>query len=139
MNMGNLYMALSLARVRARKVSLSAAGMPPVLHYKKKAGETVPILIKGLPLGGVSNYPYREVEISWEPGDLLLFMSDGLEERFNPQDQMLGMERIMAALKKNASLEPDALLDVLRQLGDQWADNRPSDDDETMVILRYQV
>jgi len=139
MNMGNLYMALSLARVSARKVSLSAAGMPPVLHFNKKTGKTVPILIKGLPLGGVSNYPYREVEISWEPGDLLLFMSDGLEERFNPQDQMLGMERIMAALKQNASLEPDALLDVLRQLGDQWADSRPSDDDETMVILRYQV
>ncbi|NIW79526.1 MAG: SpoIIE family protein phosphatase, partial [Calditrichae bacterium] len=69
MHLGNLYMAMMLVRIRDHQLTASAAGMPPLLIYRKDTKQVEEMEIKGLPLGGVERFSYREVKNSLNPGD----------------------------------------------------------------------
>jgi hypothetical protein len=85
-------MALTLAKVKDNRVRLSAAGMPPALVYRAATGTVEEVAIRGMPLGGAV-VPYEERELELEPGDALVFMSDGFPERFNASGEMLDYDR----------------------------------------------
>ena len=53
----NTYMHLTLARYRTGQLRLVVAGMPPILVYRAATGEVEEILIRGMPLGSVTDYP----------------------------------------------------------------------------------
>ncbi len=54
MNLGNIYMALSIVKIHSGTMQLSAAGMPPALLYQSETGNVREILMKGMPLGSIS-------------------------------------------------------------------------------------
>ena len=52
MNLGNLYMAMTIAKINNGKMTISSAGMPPVLIYRAQTKKVEEIILKGMPLGG---------------------------------------------------------------------------------------
>ncbi len=48
-----------------------------------------------------------EANIQPNEGDTVLFMSDGFEEMFNPQDEMLGDQQVKVLFKETASAQND--------------------------------
>jgi serine phosphatase RsbU (regulator of sigma subunit) len=52
----------------------------------------------GLPIGSMPQAIYTDVLIPLEPGDILLFMSDGIVEAHNSQNELFGFERLEQAL-----------------------------------------
>lgn len=83
MHLGNLYMAMLLAKISGRHMTVSAAGMPPILIYRNDTGAVEEMLLKGMPLGGPYAFDYPQSETVLHPGDVILFMSDGYPELFN--------------------------------------------------------
>ena len=52
--------------------------------------------------------------------DMVVLMSDGLPERFNPNDEMLEDEAAKAFIAGNALRSVQELINGLAKLGDEW-------------------
>jgi len=139
MNLRSLFMGLTIARLNGRRLRISAAGMPPALIYRAKDGTVEEALIKAMPLGSVSGYPYREHELTLSCGDVVVLMSDGLPERFNQDGEMFDYFRAKRSLAESAARSPREIIEHLVQAGDDWANNRPQDDDITFVVLKVKL
>lgn len=139
MNMGNLFMALTLMRIKGNKLTVSSAGMPPILIHRKESGRVEEITIKGPPLGGFTGFDYRRKEASLVPGDTILLMSDGYAEQFNANDEMMGYARAKEMFKEAATRGKTApeVIAYLSTDARKWRGEQPQDDDITFVALKY--
>lgn len=136
MRLRKLFMALALVRLKGHQLSIVSAGMPDLMIYRTRDDSVETITMRGLPLG-TPPFPYNLKKISLDPGDVVLFSSDGLEEIFNHKDQMLGIERVREEFARAAAKgRAQDVVDHLRKVGRAWAGERPFDDDVTMLVLR---
>ncbi len=138
MNLRSLFMCLTMAKFTDHRIRISSSGMPPVLIYRAGKGEVEEVLIKAMPLGSVSGYPYRERELSLSGGDVVVLMSDGLPERFNPAGEMFDYSRTIESLAESAARAPREIIEHLVNAGECWANGRPQDDDVTFVVLKVR-
>jgi sigma-B regulation protein RsbU (phosphoserine phosphatase) len=81
---------------------------------------------------------YDEFNVATEPGDVLVFVSDGISDAENAQSEMYGSERLSSLLCSHrghpAQQIADAILaDVSRFQGDQ-----ERFDDETVIVLKVR-
>ncbi|MDX2149943.1 MAG: SpoIIE family protein phosphatase [Bryobacteraceae bacterium] len=70
------------------------------------------------------------------PGDAVLFMTDGLPERFNHQGQMFEYAKVTAEFLAAAHGSPQEIIARLVEAGDAFAGPRPPDDDITLVVIK---
>jgi serine phosphatase RsbU (regulator of sigma subunit) len=138
MNLRSMFMCLTMVKFDDHRIRISSAGMPPVLIYRAGKGEVEEVLIKAMPLGSVSGYPYRERELTLSGGDVVVLMSDGLPERFNPAGEMFDYSRTIEALVRAAAGSPREIIEHLVNAGESWANGRPQDDDVTFVVLKVR-
>ncbi len=136
MNLRGLFMAMTMVKVNGRQLTVSIAGMPPVLIYRAASQSIEEIAIRGIPLGGLTNYSYRQEEFALAPNDIVVLMSDGLMERFNDQGEMLDYEPIKRSLAESAGRSPQEVISRLVDIGDKWAGKWPQDDDVTLVVFK---
>jgi sigma-B regulation protein RsbU (phosphoserine phosphatase) len=93
---------------------------------------------EGFPLGMFPDVIYDELDVATEPGDVVIFVSDGILDAENAEDEMYGPERLSSLLcgqRENSAQEiADAILaDVSRFLGEQ-----DRFDDETIIVLKVR-
>lgn len=141
MNMRSLFMAMTVARISSNggnQLTLSSAGMPPVLIYRAAIGEVEEVQLTGVPLGSVTSYQYRQQQLAIASGDVIVLMSDGLPERFNPDDEMLGYDQPRIALAESARLSAQSIIERMLADADDWANGRPLDDDVTFVVVKVR-
>jgi sigma-B regulation protein RsbU (phosphoserine phosphatase) len=93
------------------RMRIVSAGMPGPLLLR---GEDSSVLqVTGLPPGLFSVATYDELSLQLEPGDSLLFFTDGLSDARNLQDQEFGVEGIQDLCRRHAGESP---LDLLGHL-----------------------
>src|SRR5215468_2300157 len=138
MNLRSLFMAMSLVKIRGLRMTVGAAGMPPVLIYRERRREVEEVAVYGLPLGSVTSYSYRQAELTLAEGDVVVMMSDGFPERFSRHNEMLGYDRVKAVLVEAADLGPHEIISRFVTIGEAWAEGRPQDDDVTFVVIRVR-
>jgi len=138
MNLRALYMAMTMVKIRGYRMTISAAGMPPVLIYRAADNAIEEVFIKGIPLGSMSGYVYREEEVELMAGDVVILMSDGFPERFNNDGEMLGYDKSRETLIESAWRTSQQIIEHFTHIGEQWADGRPTDDDVTFVAIKVQ-
>lgn len=90
----------------------------------------------GLPLGIESYYPYSRAQMIVEPGDVLLFYTDGLTEAQNEQGEQFGVERLDRALRKNANDDVENIKSTVLQNLDQFLGGLDPVDDVTLLVAR---
>jgi len=100
--------------------------------------EPVPVRAEGFPLGMFPNVTYDELTVTAEPGDVIVFISDGILDAENAEGEMYGQERLAGLLcshREHSALEiADVILaDVSRFQGDQ-----DRFDDETIIVLKVK-
>ena len=99
-------------------------------------GEVETITAEGFPLGMFPNVSYEEFSLSTQPGDSLIFFSDGIVDAQNHAGEMFGDDRLKAVVKrcnqKSASKIADA---ILSEVG-KFQNGRERFDDETVVVLK---
>ena len=124
-----MYAVLHLGSGRLRFAN--AGHNPP---YRSGNGRTDELWATGMPLGLMPSMKYEEKIAVLEPGDDLLFYSDGLTEAHNPRREMFGFERVQELMGR--SLDRDGfirhLLDEFEVFtGPGWE----QEDDVTVVVL----
>jgi serine phosphatase RsbU (regulator of sigma subunit) len=138
MNLRSLFMAMTLVRLKGNHLQCSVAGMPPILIYRAATHTIEEIPLYGAPLGGLSNYVYRQAETILSVGDVVLLLSDGLPERFDAEGEMFGYDRSKETLLDNAHESPQAIIQNLLQTSEDWAKGKAADDDMTFVALKMK-
>lgn len=115
-------------------LTVANAGTPqPILG---RDGEAQVIESSGLPLGALDTAVYASTRIALEPGDLLLFYSDGLEDCRDAEDGAFGLERVLGAVAAAAGQAPQEVADRLLAATN---DHSPSPhDDRTLVAVRVR-
>jgi len=138
MNIHMLSMCLTIIKIQGNNIVMSAAGMPPALIYRKQDMAVEEIVLKGMPLGAVSDFPYQLKETTINPGDTMLILSDGLPELFKKDKEMFSYERVVQEFSKSAHKSPEEIIEDLKTAGSNWIDNGEPDDDITFVVLKMK-
>jgi sigma-B regulation protein RsbU (phosphoserine phosphatase) len=129
-----MLFALWNDETRTLQVANSGAVQPVFCH----CGKPETVRAEGLPLGLFPNVSYEEITVAAEPGDVILFVSDGILDAENALGEMYGQERLTELLtahqQQPAQQIADAILaDVARFLGE-----RDHFDDETIIVLKVR-
>jgi sigma-B regulation protein RsbU (phosphoserine phosphatase) len=127
-----LLVALWQPPVRKFVLSNAGAATPLVLRN----GQILQIKLEGVPIGLLDDREYDEVELTCEPGDVLVLYSDGVDEQLNEKSEEYGRERIIRVVKKHATEAPQAIADAIIAAVDVFRGALPIFDDQTVVVLR---
>ncbi len=138
MNLGRMYMAMTLIKFKDNKIKIAAAGMPPTLLYRAATKSVEEINIKAMPLGSFSSFPYRQEELELAPGDTIVLMSDGLPEMFNPDGEILDYPAAKDIFAEVAPRSPHEIIAHLSKAGETWANGHPQEDDVTFVVMKVK-
>ena len=92
----------------------------------------------GLPLGLTTRGSYQQTEMSLDPGDAVLLMSDGLPERTNEAEEEFGYQRVQELFLEVARETPTEICRRMAAGGDEWAAGKEQDDDVSFVALRVR-
>ncbi len=91
----------------------------------------------GFVVGGMSSAKYREYELFLKPGEKLFLYTDGVPEATDADNELFGMERMLAALNEAAEEAPEQVLKHLRRSVDAFVKDAEQFDDLTMLCLEY--
>jgi len=138
MRLPSMSMCLSLLKIKGNQLTMSAAGMPHALLYRSENKEVEEIILKGMPLGAVKDFPYQIKTTELKSGDTLLLLSDGLPELFNGKKEMFGYDRVTTEYEKVASNKVNEIIEHLKNIGADWVSGNDPDDDVTFVVLKMK-
>jgi serine phosphatase RsbU (regulator of sigma subunit) len=136
MKLRKLTMCLAILRIEGETLSYSSAGMPPLLVYSARTGRCEQFVLKAMPLGAVSEFPYRTVSTTLVQGDVIVMVSDGLTEMFNHHGETYGFENVIASLEQHADLSAKEIVQHLFADGTAWADGAPLKDDVSILVIK---
>ncbi len=126
---------LAIVDTKTHQLILSNAGhMSPLI---RKLDGTVSQLdddLVGPPIGVVDDYPYEIETRTLDPGDIVVIVTDGVDEAMNPESELYGTERVIEFIKNGPAtareLGQALLADVRRH-----ANGRPQNDDITIMTF----
>ena len=126
---------LAILDPKTHEVVLSNAGhMSPLVRNAQSEISSFDDELVGPPIGVMDGYPYEVESRKLEPGDIVLIVTDGVDEAMNNAEELYGKERIIEFLKSGptngAELGKQLLMDVRKH-----ADGRPQNDDITIFCF----
>ncbi len=118
-------------------VQLSNAGAVQPLFCRD--GEVETVKAEGFPLGLFPDVKYEEFTLSTQPGDSLIFYSDGIVDAQNAAGEMFGSERLAVTVKKNMHKSASKMADAIMSEVGRFQKGVERFDDETVVVLKVQA
>src|SRR5215475_2392764 len=117
-----------------RKFRIANAGQSQPLLYKD--GRCGKVELTGFPLGIFEETSYDEWSVTLEPGNIVVFHSDGIAETMNSEGQFFGTERLRKLVETHHQLNATELSDLVLREVDWFAQDAPLSDDRTLVVLK---
>lgn len=117
-------------------LTIANAGHPNPILIRK--GVIHPLLAEGAPLGASPDSTYRQVQIRYEPGDVLVCFTDGIVECENPRGEQFSERRLRAISQRAAA---GGAVSVRKSIVEALASFRsdvPQADDLTFVAIAFK-
>jgi serine phosphatase RsbU (regulator of sigma subunit) len=137
----NMTCFATLIDVEAGKITYANAGHPVPYVCRARGGgrNQLDVLVaRGNPLGANEANVYKSHTRSVEPGDVLVWYTDGIVECTNPRRQLFGDRRMQRFLRSadvgDASVR--TIRDQLVRVALAFQEGHPADDDITLVVGR---
>lgn len=115
-------------------LQISNAGSVQPLFCREGQVETVKA--EGFPLGMFPDVKYEEFTLSTQPGDSLIFFSDGIADAQNAEGDMFGEERLIAVVQKYQHKPASKIAEAIFNEVGKFQKGVERFDDETVVVLR---
>lgn len=134
--------SIFIINIAEKKICHARAGHIPTLLYKAKEAKSEFMLFDGLGLGILRNKQYenhvQEKTFSYETGDILVLITDGIVEAKNQKGQQFGFERIRSLVEIHHAKSPN---EIQNQLIDSLhvfvGGDRMIDDDYSMMVVKF--
>jgi sigma-B regulation protein RsbU (phosphoserine phosphatase) len=136
---GERFVTVLLARLDApaRRLVFANAGHPAG-HVLGPQGEVKFTLRRtGMPLGLHSETAYADSPaVVLDPGDLLVFLTDGIEEAMAPDDSIFGVERALDVVRANRHRPAGDIVAALFAAVRDFSQGASQLDDVTAVVVK---
>ncbi len=132
------YVTLLFALWNDENQTLQVANSGAVQPVFCRAGESVPVRAEGFPLGMFPNVAYEEFNVATQPGDAIVFVSDGILDAENAQNEMYGEERLSSLLCARRGLPAQEIADAILADVTRFQEGCDRFDDETIIVLRVR-
>jgi phosphoserine phosphatase RsbU/P len=90
----------------------------------------------GMAMAVLEDNRYIDHRLMMDPGDALIFYTDGVTEQFSPSGDMFGEERLLSVLATQSNQEIRSILDLLHDTLDTFRGGDPPSDDVTLLGIR---
>jgi serine phosphatase RsbU (regulator of sigma subunit) len=112
----------------------SLAGQPPPM-LRRESGEVECLALPEhrLPLGALKLGGHRVMEISLQPGDMVVAYSDGVVEAQSPEGDFFGEDRLARAVAESPANPQDTVNYLLEEIEGFTGDHTPYDDVTLLV------
>ena len=117
-----------------RLLHMANAGAFPPMIFRK--GEIINVELEGVPIGLLEDRDYDEIELTLEPGDLILMHSDGVEDQTNAKEEDFGRARVARLFKKHAAEPAKEIVDAIIASIDEFRGTTPISDDQSVLVMR---
>jgi phosphoserine phosphatase RsbU/P len=117
------------------EIILSNAGMPG--PFLLRQNDCRPLQVAGIPPGLLPGVAYDELSVQLEPGDSLLFCTDGVTEARNAHDEEFGIDRVQELVGNCYTNTPLVLLEHLFAAVEEFTGVCRQWDDMTATVFHY--
>ena len=128
-------LAYGILNQRTGEFRYTVAGHPAPVHVTN-SGRPVFLSSKGMPIG-IAETDYEEHSIQLDPGDRLVFYSDGVTECLNGANELFGNSRFLQSLRNSAGHSLDTTLSNIVNHLQTWNGDAPFHDDVSVLALEY--
>jgi sigma-B regulation protein RsbU (phosphoserine phosphatase) len=90
----------------------------------------------GMAMGVLAETPYEQKTLSFNPGDFVVFYTDGITDALNPQGQDFGMENLEGVVLAEREHTAEQMAKALENELETFIGQAPLFDDSTFVIVR---
>src|SRR5580658_126455 len=119
-----------------RKLRVANAGQEqPLLCH---AGKCERIDLSGFPLGMFEDAEYEQRSFILDPGDVVVFHSDGIGDTQNPGLEFFGHARLAQIIVATHQLTADGIADHILEEVDAFSGGKHPFDDRTLVVLKVK-
>ncbi len=132
------FMCFGILALNKNIATWCSAGIPAAIQIRRKDNSVQFLESKGMPLGTVTGYPYQVNKVNFEPGDLVILLTDGLMEQKNAEREELGLDRIRECIQSLNSQTPDEIASTLMDLLNEWRGDVPQEDDVSIIVIKRQ-
>jgi sigma-B regulation protein RsbU (phosphoserine phosphatase) len=137
-DLGILRMSLNIAHINKSELTLSSAGMPPYYIYRAATKTTEEIQISGVPLGSFNDAYFDQISTSFNAGDILVIISDGLPEAPNLAGELFDYQKLQDLITTYGHLTAQEVIDQLMIEADSWLSGKHNPDDITLVVIKHK-
>ena len=132
------YVVMLFALWNDENRTLQVANSGAIQPVFCRAGENVTVRAEGLPLGMFPNSTYEEFNVATQPGDAIVFVSDGILDAENEKNEMYGEERLATLLCASRDLPAQHIAAAILSDVTQFQGAQDRFDDETIIVLRVR-
>ncbi len=117
-----------------RRLEFANAALPLPVHVSKSG----PYLLGqgGFPSGLLNNVSYERHSLELEPGESVMFYTDGIAEAARADGEEFGSERVASVMARNGDLPAAEQLGRLFDTVDEFVAAAPQHDDMTALMLK---
>ncbi len=113
-------------------------GHAPVI-FRPAAGHAHLLPADAPPLGVLDFNLAQQHVLAFQPGDLLVITTDGINEAENNCGEMLGYDRLIAAVEALATADVAVIAEELFARATAFAGGAPQADDQTLLVLKRNI
>ena len=136
----NLYITGLLLRMNGSEVEYVNAGHPDLLHLQSSVNKVQAVTgksnaFKGHPIGiAGAKQKYDSTTFTVQPGDFLIFYSDGLTEGRNHMGEQFGLARLSDAIESFRCRDAESVLKNIMESFNNFIGNIKAGDDITLIV-----
>ncbi|MAG12963.1 MAG: hypothetical protein CMN78_00010 [Spirochaetales bacterium] len=121
---------------KSKRLVISNAAMVNPVIYNRKTADCRFAEISGFPMGITTMGRYREISVSLEIGDVVVFCSDGVVEAMNDRRELFGFDRLLSSVSAFAETRVDQLPAKILGEVNEFVEGSIIKDDITIVALK---
>ncbi|MBN2079239.1 MAG: SpoIIE family protein phosphatase [Spirochaetes bacterium] len=119
------------------RLSIACGGHPPPVLHERVGNVARYLPVRGKLLGVIRDISFESLDVTLRRGDRVYLYTDGVTEITNERMEMLGYERLLAAIGETGGRELGESLDAVMNGIHRFRGANPVDDD--IVIIGFEV
>jgi phosphoserine phosphatase len=128
---------IGLLDPQTHRLRFQSGGQGPILHYEAVTRACRSYRPTSFPLGAMPLVRTRPaVTVDFQPGDVLLLLSDGFYEYADARGEQFGEERVRDLVAAGHGATASELLALVQKAVDAFAAGAAQEDDMTAVVVR---
>lgn len=123
-----------------RRLVFARAGHMPVYRFNTTSGAIETLQPRGIGLGLANSETFakelEECALEYRPGDVFVFITDGITEALSPEGIEFGEENLLKILAESNGASAKRIRDQIVTAVNHFAENARQHDDVTVVVVK---